>query len=67
MYNLVRFVYIGTDTHTPIIVSEMPPHRMGTRGRPRVVEAQAEDENQPQLATAVEIAKSRRPETEKMN
>ena len=32
---------------------------MGTRGRPRVVEAQAENENQPQLATAIEIAELR--------
>ena len=32
---------------------------MGTRGRPRAVEAQDENENQPQLATATEIAKLR--------
>ena len=37
----------------------MPLHRMGTRGRSRVVETQAEDENQPQLATAIEIAELR--------
>ena len=32
---------------------------MGTRGRPWAVEAQAENENQPQLATAAEIAELR--------
>ena len=37
----------------------MPPHRMGTRGQPRVIEAQAENENQPQLAIAAEIAELR--------
>ena len=37
----------------------MPPHRMGTRSRPRVVEAQAENEDQPQLATTAEIVKLR--------
>ena len=37
----------------------MSPRRMGTRGWPRVVEAQAENENQPQLATAAKIAELR--------
>ena len=37
----------------------MSSRRMGTRGRPRAVEAQAENEDQPQLSTAVEIAKLR--------
>ena len=37
----------------------MPPHRMGTRGWPRAVEAQAENEDQPQLATAAAIAELR--------
>ena len=32
---------------------------MGTRGRPSVVEAQVENENQPQLATAAEIVELR--------
>ena len=37
----------------------MPPRRMGTRGRPRDVEAQAVNEDQPQLVTAAEIAELR--------
>ena len=37
----------------------MPPRRMGTSDRPRVVETQAESENQPQLATAAEITELR--------
>ena len=37
----------------------MPQRRMGTRARPRVVEARAENENQPQLATATKIAELR--------
>ena len=32
---------------------------MGTRDRPRIIETQAEDENEPQLATVVEIAELR--------
>ena len=32
---------------------------MGTRSRPRIIETQAEDENKPQLATAIEIAELR--------
>ena len=46
-YNVVRFIYIGTDTHTLIIDREIPPRRMGTRGRPRAVETQAVSEDQP--------------------
>ena len=37
----------------------MPPRRMDTRGRPRAVEAQAKNEDQPQLATAAKIAELR--------
>ena len=37
----------------------MPPSRMGTRGRPRAVETQAVNEDQPQLATIVEITELR--------
>ena len=47
------------NTNTPITVSEMSSRRMGTRGRPRVVEAQAENENQSQLATATKIIELR--------
>ena len=53
----VPFIY--EQAHTPIIVREMSPRRMGMRGQPRVVEAQAKNENQPQLATAAEIAELR--------
>ena len=58
MYNVVHFIHIGTDTH-PNHCYRMPPCRMGMRGRLRAVEAQAENEDQPQLATAVEIAELR--------
>ena len=37
----------------------MSPRRMSTRGRPRAIEAQAENENQPQLAIAIKIAELR--------
>ena len=37
----------------------MPQRRMSMRGRSRVAEAQTLNENQPQLATAVEIAELR--------
>ena len=37
----------------------MLPRRMGTKGRPRAIEAQAVNKDQPQLATAVEIAELR--------
>ena len=37
----------------------MPPRRMYTRDQARVAEAQVEEENQPQLATAAEIAELR--------
>ena len=37
----------------------MLPHRMGTRGRRRATEAQVENEDQPQLATAIEITELR--------
>ena len=37
----------------------MPPCKIGMRGRPRTVEAQAENEDQPQLATAIEIVELR--------
>ena len=52
--------HLYRNRHTPpITVREMPPCRMGTRGRPRVVEAQAVNEGQPQLATAAEITELR--------
>ena len=51
--------FVQEQVHTLITISKMSPRRMGTRGRPRVVEARAENENQPQLATTVEIAKLR--------
>ena len=37
----------------------MPPCRMDTRVRPRTVEAQAKNEGQFQLVTAIEIAELR--------
>ena len=37
----------------------MSPRRMGTRGLPRAVEAQAENKDQPQLAIAIEITELR--------
>ena len=37
----------------------MPPRKMYTKGQSRATEAQAENENQPQLAIAVEIAELR--------
>ena len=37
----------------------MPLHRISTRCRPRAAEAQVENDNQPQLATVVEIAELR--------
>ena len=46
-------------TYTLITIKEIPPRRMGTRGRPRAVEAQAKYEDQPQLTTAAEIAELR--------
>ena len=36
-----------------ITIRKMLPRRMGKKGWPRVVEAQAEDENQPQFAIGV--------------
>ena len=54
----VHFVYRNkyTPTHQK---KAMPPQRMYTRGQARVVEAQAKEENQLQLATIVEIAELR--------
>ena len=54
----MRFIYIGTGTHHDH-VREMPARRMGTRGRPRAVEAQDVNEDQPQLATITEIVELR--------
>ena len=56
--NTVRFIY--RNRHTPIHwYKAMPPRRMYTRDQSRVAEAQAENENQPQLATTAEIAELR--------
>ena len=41
------------------MIREMPPRRMGKRGRPRAVEAQVENEGQPRLAITAEIAELR--------
>ena len=37
----------------------MPPRKMYTKGQSRATEVQTENENQPQLAIAVEIAELR--------
>ena len=50
--------FIGIDTHQ-FTGKAMPPRRMYTRGQSRAVEDQTENENQPQLATAAEIAELR--------
>ena len=55
----MHFIYIGIDTHTLITVRGILPRRMGTRGRPRAIEAQAMNEDRPKLATATEIAELR--------
>ena len=51
--------FIQEQAHTSITVRDMPPRRMGTRGRPRAVEAQAANDDQPQLATATQIVELR--------
>ena len=54
----VRFIYRNKYilTHQK---KAMPPRRMYTRGQARVAEVQSEEENQPQLVTAAEIAELR--------
>ena len=54
----MRFVYIGIDTYQSQH-RVMLPRRMNMRGWPRAAEAQAENEDLPQLATTTEIAELR--------
>ena len=49
--------FIYRNKHTPIHL--ILPRRMYTRGQSRAAEAQTENDNQPQLATAAEIVELR--------
>ena len=50
------FYYIVLDTHTKIANRDLFSCRMDTKHRSRVVKAQTENKDQPQLAIVVELA-----------
>ena len=50
---------MGSHTHTRIINRDLSPRRMDTRGQSGATEAQAGNEDQPQLAIAAKIAELR--------